>query len=76
MVSGVAFTFGGCAVIGDAGDDGSDELVQTAGESVIMCHFNDQVGFSDIMVDGTSVSQHLDDGDTIGTCSAMMCGGS
>lgn len=43
--------------------------------SVLMCHIS-ELGFSDVLVDSASIADRLADGDTIGTCSAIMCGGS
>lgn len=76
LAAGATFLLGGCAVIGDTGDDGQ-KLDQYAAASVIMCHINPTNGtFADVMVDGDSVADRLAQGDTIGTCAAALCGGS
>lgn len=45
-------------------------------ESLLMCHHNGDGTFSEVLVDGASVSDRLAAGDRIGTCPQLFCGDS
>ncbi len=63
------------------GDHGDSTSACNAGgelpfDSLLMCHSNGDGTFSEVLVDGASVSDRLAAGDIIGTCPQMLCGDS
>lgn len=60
----------------DPGEPDCSEGADLPFDSLVMCHFNGDGTFSEVLVDGATVAMRLEAGDRIGSCPQLFCGAS